>query len=480
MKRKLAILLAFAVTVMLFASVPMTAFAAGKGDFNGDGVLNTLDVRKMLSMVLTGETPTQQQIWWGDYDCNSVVDTGDARVLLGKMLDISGSQAIDYAKPTGEDYWGENSIALIGDSISWGAGTSGGISEYSYVSYVKKTVQNANSGKMNYGFVSAYSKQWANGSYYTNSEEIHAWPEHVNWEETNDGDRLMKFGMRSVTPWSTMTYKLRADYVDDYNYFCVYYHTEPGNGTFALADDKGGEVPYADGTATGYIKTNNTVEETKRTKFYRLSDCPKDSAGIPKIIICHDGTQNPVVITGIAYYKELPEIDNADGYVTFNAFTRGGAMLSELSYKVLEQTAKADTLIMSLGYNDLVWASNAGYTRDDFISRIDFLIEKCNENGTQVIVNDFTWSNYNKIAPYTGWNADMQAELDWRSENFSLHLRRLAEETDGIYIDHEATLGTDVIIPLLPDTVHPNNEGHKLIAQNVVAALGLEWTEDWT
>ncbi len=464
--------------VLLVSALPMAVSADGKGDFDKNDRIDTNDVRLLMNCLAKGKDVTLTQRLWADMDMDSKLSTTDARKLLSAVMMDSLSPVTNYAKPTGADWWGENSVALLGDSISWGAGTSGGISEYSYVSYVKKAIQNYNSGKMNYGFVQAYTKQWAQGTNYTDSEEIFSWPSHTGWDETKDGNRLMKFGFQSVTPWSLLTFKLRSAYVNEYKYFTVYYHTEPGAGSFALANGSGGEVPYADGKATGYIPTNGNSAETMRTKFFKFSDCPKDSNGIPEIRICHGGTTEPVTITGIGCYKELP---NTGGYVTFNSYSRGGAMLSELSYKVLEQAAKADTLIMSLGYNDMVWASNAGYSREDFINRIDYLIEKCNENGTQVVVNDFTWSNYNTISPYTGWNATMQAELDWRAENFSLHLRRMAEETGGVYVDHEAILGTDAIIPNLPDTVHPNNAGHKLIGQNVVAALGLTdyFTEEW-
>ena len=470
---------AVAAVALTLTAVPMAASAAGKGDFDQNSRLDTNDVRKLMNTLAKGEDYTKTQMLWADFDFDSKLSTSDARQLLSAVMMDSLTPVTNYAKPTGEDWWGENTVALLGDSISWGAGTSGGISEYSYVSYVKKAIQNANGGKMNYGFVQAYTKQWKNGDYYTDSEEVFSWPSHENWDETSDGNRLMKYAFRSVTPWSTMTFKLRSEYVSKYSYFCVYYDAVDNGASFCIANGSGGEV--ADVNGGKYVSTKSDVRQTKRTAFFKLADCPKDSNGIPQIIICHDGTTNPVAITGIGVYKTLPKSGNADGYVTFNSYSRGGAMLSELSYKVLEQAAKSDTLIMSLGYNDMVWAANAGYSREDFINRIDFLIEKCNENGTQVVVNDFTWSNYNKISPYTGWNATMQAELDWRAENFSKALKRLAKETGGVYVDHEAILGTDTIIPKLPDTVHPNNEGHKLIGQNVVAALGLSdyFTEAW-
>ena len=365
MKQFLAVFSALAVTAMLFASLPMTALAAGKGDFNNDGKLNSLDARDMIKVAIDNGTPTWQQIFWGDFDVDEAITTIDVREILTMLLDNIGTSAPDYAHPTDEDYWGENSIALLGDSISFGAKADDPLPENTYAGYLKKAVSKANGGKLNYGFTSAYPTSWSSNR----ADEIHMWPERSTTSDGttawicdnddmpegwkgDDGNRLTSVAMTSWTPWSTITYKLREQYVDQYSYFCVYYHTKPGNGSFALANGKGGEVPYADGTKTGYIQTANTVEETKRKQFFKLSDCPKDDNGIPQIIICHNGDTLPVTITGIGYYKALPKANNADGYVTFNNFTRGGMRFCYLSDTVLKQAASADTLIFSLGYND--------------------------------------------------------------------------------------------------------------------------------
>ena len=486
MKRILAILAAVSVLATLFASMPMTAFAAGKGDYNGDGKLNTLDARAMLKNVLSDKGHTQQQIFWGDYDINDVIDTGDVRMMLTDLLDTAGNVAVDYAHPTGEDYWGENSITVLGDSISFGAKADDPLPENTYAGYLKKAVSAANGGKLNYGFTSAYPTSWSSNR----ADEIHMWPERSQTSDgknawvcdqddlpsgwkTDSGTRLTSVAMMSWTPWATITYKLREQYVNSYKYFCVYYHTQPGNGSFALANGSGGEVPYADGTKSGYIQTNNTVEETLRTKFFKLSDCPKDKDGIPQIIICHNGDTLPVVITGIGYYKELPKANNADGYVTFNNFTRGGMRFCYLSDTVLRQAASADTLVFSLGYNDAHYGNmpDESFSKAYFTERIDFMIDLCNQNGTNVIVNNTTWP-------------DMKTEPAKSNIEFvHSELRRLARETKGIYVEqikiHGDALWEQIWAPN-GDGVHPSSNGQKMMAKTLVEALGLTWTETWT
>ena len=509
MKRILSIILAVTVTAMLLASFPMTTTAAGKGDLNGDGKINTLDVRYMINLMLKGDV-TQQQVFWGDYTADNTLTTGDARALLGYLLgDDVDTTAPDYSKPSGEDYWGENSIALLGDSISFGVGTSndwtangtpaqmhgmtGGIPEYSYVSYVKKAVQAANGGKMNYGFTSAYACSWPGVS---RSEEIHYWPTRSDksdgstaWvcDGNDDGNRLTSIAFTSTTAWSTMTFNLRDAYVNEYKYFCVYYQTETNGAYFCLADGKGGEVADVNGSKS-YVATasKDGTSTTMRTAFYPLSGCKKDDYGSPMITICHDGREGqPVTINGIGYYKELPKANDADGYVTFNSFTRGGISLINMSDDVLDKATSADTFILGLGFNDFN-SNHVRVNKGEFKAKIDTLIRMCNEKGTKVVVNDYVWNNPVLSAKWTDSQASAHAIV--KSE-----LQRFARETGGIYVDQQGIWGDEIIKCInekqeiganssmtTGDTIHPNNAGHKMMAKAIVEALGLEWTEEWT
>lgn len=381
-------------------------------------------------------------------------------------------EAINYANPTAANYWGERAITLLGDSISFGVGASDPLPETSYVSYVKKAVQAANGGNLNYGFTSAYAGHWQPGNF---AFELHGWPTHstfadgtTHWvcDNIDKGTRLTSVAMISSTPWSWITYSLREAYAEQCEYFCVYYHVEPNAAHFCIADGNGGEVADVGGSKA-YINTASPdgTEYTTRTAFYRLSDCPKDENGLPKITICHDGTTNPVSITGIGYYKDISE-----NGITFNSFTRGGISLVNMSDTVLQQVAKSDTFILALGYNDITLSNRV--IAGEFTAKIDRLIELCKANGTKVIVNDVTWHQ----DAYAG-SAVEQAQTIVRSD-----LRRFARETGGIYINQPELLGDAILEDLNTkgDGIHPSSDGMRLVAQNVVAALGLTWTEEWT
>lgn len=465
MKRFWAILLTVTVTAMLFASFPMAAYAAGKGDYNNDGAVNTSDVRAMLRALINGTSPTLKQLWWTDYDQNDAVDTTDARKVLKQAM--LSSETIDYTTTDNTDCWGEKSVALLGDSISFGAGCEGNIADNSYAGIVKKAVSAAN-GSPNYGFMPAYTTNWS-----PRSEEVCAWPtmtggpgvtgNSAGWSETDSGDRLMYFGLTAYKQYAGLTYTLRSGY--DFEYFCVYYQTGPGYGTFVLSnvvDGLGYDQASVDGVVT--YDCENTVCETKRTGFYRVSDFPN---GMTIAITSADNS--PVTINGLGFYNDI-----SGDYVTFNKYTRGGAMLTPLSDTVLSQAASSGTLILGLGYNDAFWGHEYGYTKEDFSDRIDYLIAECNKNGTNVIVNDYLWSNYNTLATYSGWSASVQADIDEKFAFFHQELKRLAAQTNGIYINQETRWGEEIMTYVnANDGVHPLNGGHALMAQTILEAMGL-------
>lgn len=464
MKKIWSVLCAVAVLVMMFAAVPTSVFALGKGDFNNDHRVNTTDVRRMLVMLAENGTPTQKQVWWCDYDQNGAIDSGDARTLLIKCV-MGENWSVDYVNIWSRDCWGERSVALLGDSITFGAGATGDLATYSYAGMVKKHVNAAN-GSTNYGFMPAYTTNWS-----PRSEEICGWPsmtggpESGKWTETDDGDRLMSFGLTAYKQYASLTYKLRSGY--NYNYVCVYYHTGPNNGQFVVADNRNG-LGY-DQTEVGaswskVYDCENTVEETKRTGFFRVSDFTN---GISINIV--SGDNSPVTITGLGFYNDI-----SGEMVTFNKYARGGAMLSSLSDTVLSQAASSGTLIMGLGYNDFFWGHAYNYTKETFSNRIDYLINACKSNGTNVIVNDYLWSNYKTLAQYKAWGASTQQDIDEKYAFFHEELKRFARETNGVYVNQEARWGQAIVDTAnANDGVHPVNRGHEMLATAILEAMGL-------
>ncbi len=479
MKRWMASFCTAALLVAAMSAAPMTSSALAKGDINNDGRVDTLDVRLIMRGALGADTVTQKMIFVGDMSPDNKLSTADAQVLMRQVLtaDTAEVEDADYAHPADTDCWGERSVSLIGDSISYGAWASDPLPENNYVSFVKKAVQKANGGNMNYGFVSTQDDIWAQDATTSTAYqvfEIHKVVSTGNWSSSETPDeRLFSYGYTSTKAWDYLTYRLRSDYVGKYDYFCVYYQAMPGGGSFAIADGNNGEVANIHGDKN-YVPTANSTSITKRTAFYPLADCPKDANGCPLIHICHGGNTNPVTITGIGYYK-----NTSPSTVTFNSYALSGESLSDVGNQVLTQAASADTLIMAMGYNDVYWNA-AKVNSGVFRQKIDHLIQECNKNQTKVIVTDHVWDNTSKVGRNT---AQEQAYQTVKQE-----LRRLAKETGGIYIDQQGIGGTQLLNSLNSaavqgkpgDGVHPNDAGHKMIAKNIVEAMGLEWTESWT
>ncbi len=470
MKRVISIVSMLALLMTVFAAIPMNSMAAGKGDFDNNGLINTADARDVLRYTIVGGTLTQKQLWWCDYDQDGVLTTADARETLKATLRGYGS--VDYVNVSSYDCWGERSIAVLGDSISFGAGCSGEIANNSYVGIVKNAI-NAETGSTNYGFMSAYSHLWTNPP----ATDICGWPtmkggpgvtgNDEGWSETDNGNRLMTFGLTAYKQYASLTYNLRSGY--NYQYVCVYYHTGPSYGQFTVANntDEGGFDKAEVGASSPKVyDCENTTEITKRTGFFRVSDFPN---GISINVV--SGDNQPVTITGLGFYNDI-----SGNMVTVNRYCRGGAMLTKISDTVIDQAASSGTLIVGLGYNDALWGPLNGHSEAEFTNRINTLISAVNGKGTQLIVNDYLWSNYKAQAAYKNASAATRQEIDNRFVYCRNELKRLAKETGGIYINQEDYHGDAIRAQVdlsVCDGVHPTNAGHKLMAQPILEALDL-------
>ena len=467
MKRILGVWCTVALILSALSVMPMATLAAGKGDLTGDGEVSTSDVRQLLYLAVTDRAPTQKQLWWGDFNQDGKISTLDGREAL--LLALTTEGIVDYMQVDNSDWCSEKSIALLGDSISFGAGCSGEIADTSYAGIIKNAVDEKLGG-INYGFMPAYTTNWS-----PRSEEVCGWPTMTGgpgvsgnangWSETDSGDRLMTFGLTAYKQYASLTYNLRSGY--NFKYVCVYYQTGPSYGQFVVANNlpEGGYDQAEVGqTAAKVYDCENTVAQTKRTGFFEVS---KFTNGISINIVSNDN--QPVTITGLGFYDDI-----SGNTVTFNKYTRGGAMLTSLSDAVLDQAASADTLIVGLGYNDFFWGHEYNYTKADFSNRIDHLIKACNQNGTKVIVNDYLWSNYKTLAQYSAWSETTRATIDEKYVFFHAELKRLAAETKGVYINQEEYNGHAIITEANNnDGVHPTNAGHAMMAKPILEAMGL-------
>lgn len=384
--------------------------------------------------------------------CGKTNDTGDKPEP--QSYEKVNNDIIDV---TATDLFGEHSITILGDSISHGA-TSIDVPNNSWVGLVKQAVNEA-SGDNNYGFTTVEGTLWG----ATQSYEMHKFPatpdgfrdraaSGTGWAEYRTAELLGTKGLGSGKEGATLTFTPQQRF----NYFCVYYQAGPAYGSFDVCDSAGNVLTSVD--------ANAEADGYARTEMLDMTALPDDLQ-----IVLKATSDKEIIFTGIGYY------DNPDGVVVSN-YANGGLQfagtgvsangdVTGLDNKFIDLAVSSGTMIFALGYNDAHFRSDY----DLFSEKIDYLIQKANENGTKVIVNDLCWdfSSTDKIylAKYP--------KVPFVKEE----LKRLAEETDGVYVDQQAIHG-EAILDTISDGAHPNAEGHAMIAQAVIDAMGLGAQED--
>ncbi len=354
----------------------------------------------------------------------------------------------DTVDVTATDVFGEHSITVLGDSISHGA-ASVDIHEKGWVALVKARI-NELTGDNNYGFTSVEGTLWGQ----TKSYELHEFPETEEgfknrgdagkgWTEYRTAELLGTKGLGSSVKDATLTFTAK----EHYKYFYVYYEAGADYGTFEVYDSAGEMLMDVDASkGEGYSRTEPI-------------ELPEDNK-----IILKATSDKEVIFTGIGYYNK------PDGVVVSNYANSGLQLagtgkasdgnMTGLDEKFLDMATKSGTLIFAIGYNDAYFTTDM----DVFAEKIDYLIEKVNENGTKLIVSDCVWDKS---------GGDKLAQLRTpRVSKVKAQLKRLAEETGGVYVEHQAIYG-DAILETLGDGVHPNADGHAMMANAILEAMGL-------
>ncbi len=357
---------------------------------------------------------------------------------------------------TATDVFGEHSIVILGDSIAHGS-TVGDIVNDSWVGILKNAI-NERTGDNNHGFTSVEGTLWSNPLSY----EMHKFPETpegfrdrsasgTEWAEYRTAELLGTKGLGSGKKGATLTFTPQ----ERFKCFCVYYQTGPDYGTFDVCDSEGNVLGSYDAKAD--------EEMYARTEMLYMDDMPEDNK-----IVLKATSDNEIIFTGIGYYN------NPDGVVV-NNYSSGGLQfagtgvtsngdVSGLDNKFIDLATSAGTVIFSLGYNDAHFTSD----HDLFAEKIDYMIQKAKENGTKIIVSDTCWDFTSKDKIYLARYPHVKT--------VKAQLKRLAEETGGVYVDQQAENG-DAILETIADGAHPNAKGHAMMAATLLKALGLAEAE---
>lgn len=364
------------------------------------------------------------------------------------------NEAIDV---TETDAMGDHSISILGDSISHGA-ASADIAHDSWVALFKEAV-NAKTGDHNYGFTSVEGTLWGK----VQSRELHAFPSSncgfkdrgskgEGWTEYRTAELLGTKGLGSSQAGDWLEFSP----TEKYAYFCIYYQAGPQYGSFQVSGGDG--EPIAD--VDGYNAVNCHAQDKgfARSAFYDASLIGDKPIRITAM------TDSEIILTGIGYY-------DTPGGVVVNNYSNGGLQfagtgrsqngdVTGLDDRIVDFAATSGTVIFALGYNDAHFVSNY----ELFEKKIDHLIEKVNQNGTRLIVVNFNWNMDTGDGRYLARYPHVQTVQE--------QIDRLVEQTGAVYVDPQAIYGQK-LFDTIADGAHPNAEGHRMIAQAVIDAVGI-------
>lgn len=318
---------------------------------------------------------------------------------------------------------------LIGDSISYGLSVSD-ISNDSYAGILRKMFQTQFNTK-NYGLVSLIDKvSDSNGTYNT----IYKKTVTGGWSDGTQDNHFNRHCLQSVNNGATMEFMVPTITKG----FNIVIDKNIGGGVLEV---------QINNVTVGEIDTNDNI-----LKLDQLSDFYSFNSNLNnntiKLIKKDSGL---TTITGIMYMDSFQEY-------CFNLMARSGKKLLDLDNIVLDKVCDSNILIMALGHNDMAGGINnlVGFT-----NKINYIINKCNLNKTFVVVPDFCWYRENNT------------QIKFKNE-----LKRLADETNGIYIDFADLLKSNnsqdwIKAGLLADWSHPTAHGHQVIAEIIASEIEL-------
>jgi len=236
----------------------------------------------------------------------------------------------------------------------------------------------------------------------------------------------------------------------------IYYVGRPGGGTFNVT---------VNGVAAPALNTANATLLYNKIHAISLTD---DGTGECTVRLTKADT-SPTELQSVIQYRKGdggPE----EHHLLMNVcnWSVSGRQLEAMTEQGIINATNCACLIMALGYNDRFAETDDTYYAN-YLQRVEWVIEYANINQCLVVVPDFCWY----------WP---------KSSRVRTQLRRIAEETNGIYIPFPdkffpdgrivvdtTPVATELVDPLklFADNAHPNYKGNELIFAQIAEALGL-------
>lgn len=329
------------------------------------------------------------------------------------------------------------SVTIMGDSISHGAQAGGPLYLHSWVNILKRCINNELQST-SYGFAPTAT---ING--FREIHEVLFLPDLKSWKST-DGEKA-KYLPQGLSYTSNTAGDSVVMAVPTFQGICRIHYVRRLDGARARVSVNG--VPASNFSSVGDFDV---------TQYHDVEMV--DSKGTCKVEIFNEngGSFELIGFSFLSKNHEDIKVDN---------FGMSGRRLAYYSNSAIDAVFdRSGLVIMALGYNDSQSVEDDQDYAGIFKKRINYIIKKSKETNIPVVVADFCW--------------------DKNQNSFSRSLlRKLGMSSSGIYLPFPDyfMLGGKVTdsntrvnkLHLFADGAHPNQEGHKLIAETIAKAMAL-------
>lgn len=329
------------------------------------------------------------------------------------------------------------SITVMGDSISHGAQAAGPLYLHSWVNILKRCINNEFQST-SYGYAPTAT---ING--FREIHEVLFLPDVKSWKGTEG--KAAENIPQGLSYTSSVIGDSVVMTVPTFQGVCRIHYVQRGDGARAKVIVNG--VPTSEFT---------TVGDFDVSQYHDVEMV--DRKGTCKIEVVNENGGSLELI-GFSFLSNNPDDIRVDN------FGFSGRRLAYYSNSAIDAVFdRSGLIIMALGYNDSQSVEDDSDYANVFKKRIDYIIKKSKETNTPVIVADFCWHKDKKTLVRT-------------------QLRKLGHSSSGIYLsfpdyfslegkalDNKTRVNT---LHYFAEGAHPNQEGHKLIAEAMAKAMGL-------
>lgn len=177
---------------------------------------------------------------------------------------------------------------------------------------------------------------------------------------------------------------------------------------------------------------------------------------------------------GAGWFSRLSRMikQNSKEFCAFNNMAQAGDNIADAYHRALCEVSSRhfNLLLVSLGANDIRRRNNSNSELDfSFGARQMYwqkLLEFLQKTGAKIVVTDLLpviETRYGEDATLTRKNADV--------ESYNSQIKELCAQYSITFFERYDNWKTKNLEALYQDALHPNSEGHKIIAEEVFAFL---------